>query len=100
VKRQILVRCAVGTCLMASIELFMATTPRNLAYSVPKIPEARPECIVETWVATNTANAPLERRLHTAVWTGTEMIVWGGYQGINLPGAGGTGGRYNPIANS
>jgi hypothetical protein len=25
-----------------------------------------------------TINAPSARNFHTAVWTGTEMIVWGG----------------------
>src|SRR4029077_1607779 len=45
-------------------------------------------------------NAPVGRRYHTAVWTGTEMIVWGGYEGFNGFGIGGTGGRYNPVANS
>ncbi len=32
------------------------------------------------------------RESHTAVWTGSEMIVWGGYSGDYLS----TGGRYNP----
>jgi hypothetical protein len=30
------------------------------------------------WTATNTSNAPSARYAHTAVWTGSEMIVWGG----------------------
>ena len=32
----------------------------------------------DSWTATSTANAPDGRLIHTAVWTGTEMIVWGG----------------------
>ena len=33
----------------------------------------------DTWTATNAdETAPTARRSHTAVWTGTEMIVWGG----------------------
>ncbi|HWH70679.1 MAG TPA: hypothetical protein VNT26_14920, partial [Candidatus Sulfotelmatobacter sp.] len=36
------------------------------------------------------------RRLHTAVWTGSEMIVWGGYGGSYLN----SGGRYDPTANN
>ena len=33
----------------------------------------------DTWTATSTgANVPAAREVHTAVWTGTEMIVWGG----------------------
>jgi hypothetical protein len=30
----------------------------------------------DSWTATSTANAPDERNQHTAVWTGSEMIVW------------------------
>ncbi len=54
-----------------------------------------------TWTALSTANIPLARAGHTAVWTGSEMIVWGGYY---YAGYGTTklndGGRYNPTANS
>jgi hypothetical protein len=32
------------------------------------------------WYSTSTLNVPSARWLHTAVWTGTEMIVWGGYK--------------------
>ena len=31
------------------------------------------------WVATSTTNAPTAREDHTAVWTGSEMIAWGGF---------------------
>ena len=47
----------------------------------------------DTWTATSTDEAPTERRYHTAVWTGTEMIVWGGDNNITCYD---TGGRYNP----
>ena len=33
----------------------------------------------DSWTATSTTNAPAARFYHTAVWTGSEMIVWGGY---------------------
>ena len=32
----------------------------------------------DNWTATSTTNAPEARSNHTAVWTGSEMIVWGG----------------------
>ena len=32
----------------------------------------------DSWTATSTTNAPDGRYGHTAVWTGSEMIVWGG----------------------
>jgi N-acetylneuraminic acid mutarotase len=46
----------------------------------------------------STANAPVARYFHTAVWTGNEMIVWGGSNGdgayLN------SGARYNPNSNT
>ena len=49
----------------------------------------------DMWTPTNTGlNVPTARSSHTAVWTGTEMIVWGGYDGHYLN----TGGRYIPVA--
>src|SRR5437588_5134609 len=49
------------------------------------------------WTSTSTTNAPSARDSHTAVWTGTEMIVWGGYAGL-FPSN--IGARYNPIADT
>ncbi len=40
-----------------------------------------------------TAGAPSPRSNHTAVWTGTEMIIWGGEDGSALLG---DGARFNP----
>jgi N-acetylneuraminic acid mutarotase len=50
----------------------------------------------DTWTATSTTNAPSARGFHTAIWTGSEMIVWGGFNGNDLN----TGGRYNPSSDS
>jgi len=50
--------------------------------------------IIDAWQPISTINAPSARRLHTAVWTGVEMIVWGGYVSIQ------TGGKYNPSTDS
>ena len=52
----------------------------------------------DTWTATNTSNAPMGRVAQTAVWTGTEMIIWGGADG--LFSVTNTGGRYNPNSDS
>src|SRR5436190_18217183 len=65
-------------------------------YTLPAISESPNGCIDNTWTATSTLNAPNGREFHTAVWTGTEMIVWGGYNGSALN----TGGRYNPSTDS
>jgi N-acetylneuraminic acid mutarotase len=50
--------------------------------------------LTDSWRPTAPVNAPRGRLNHTAVWTGTEMIVWGGYDtdGKSLT----SGGRYNP----
>ena len=52
----------------------------------------------DTWTTTSTINAPSPRGAHTAVWTGSEMIVWGGNTNSGL--SFNTGGRYNPGTNS
>src|SRR5262249_10819516 len=31
-----------------------------------------------TWTSTSTSNNPSARHVHSAVWTGSKMIVWGG----------------------
>jgi N-acetylneuraminic acid mutarotase len=52
-----------------------------------------------TWTATSTNNVPEARENHTAVWTGSEMIVWGGFNEFNFETLN-TGGRYNPNTDS
>jgi hypothetical protein len=51
----------------------------------------------DTWTDATTVNAPGARDHHAAVWTGTEMIIWGGF--IN-DGTTPTGGRYNPVTDT
>jgi len=66
-------------------------------YTLPIISDQPLECN-DSWTATSTANAPAGRYSHTAVWTGSEMIVWGGNEfGSDLLN---TGGRYNPATDS
>src|SRR5207247_1866566 len=55
------------------------------------LPEINP-CIDDTWTPISLINVPSARVNHTAVWSGSEMIVWGG-QGTSFLN---TGGRYNP----
>lgn len=63
-------------------------------YRLPEIAAVAAPCGGDAWTATSTTGAPSERLFHTAVWTGSEMIVWGG------SGGGNTGGRYNPATDS
>lgn len=51
-----------------------------------------------SWDVMSVAQAPSARERHTAVWTGTELIVWGGRDSQGLAVA--TGARYNPSTNS
>jgi N-acetylneuraminic acid mutarotase len=53
-----------------------------------------------SWTATAITNAPDGRTSYTAIWTGNEMIIWGGHAGDDLPYYFNTGGRYNPGADS
>jgi N-acetylneuraminic acid mutarotase len=48
---------------------------------------------IDSWYTTSVANAPGGRYGHTAIWTGSEMIIWGG-------GQDNTGGRYNPSSDT
>jgi hypothetical protein len=73
----------------------MAVASAN--YRLPVITSPSGGCIEDTWTPTSTTNAPDGRLGHTAVWTGSEMIVWGGGTNITLFN---TGGRYNPSTDS
>jgi len=58
--------------------------------------------VTNTWAATGVGpNVPSARDRHSAVWTGSEMIVWGGR--LSSPSVKETyrnGGRYNPVTDS
>jgi len=51
-----------------------------------------------TWIATTTTGAPAARASHSAVWTGSNMIVWGG-GGWNTSRYN-SGYQYNPSADT
>jgi hypothetical protein len=42
----------------------------------------------DSWTATSTTAAPSQRDRPTAVWTGTEMIVWGGESSSGMENTG------------
>src|ERR1041385_6850020 len=65
--------------------------PHQTTYDLPEISPLG--CADGTWTATTTVNAPEARETSTAVWTGSEMIIWGG---ATLNGDLNTGGRYTP----
>jgi N-acetylneuraminic acid mutarotase len=52
--------------------------------------------VSDTWTPTTVVNVPEGRDGHTAVWTGSRMVVWGGYGDSQLN----TGGRYDPVTDT
>jgi hypothetical protein len=67
----------------------------NTIYALPTISDATTGCTPDTWTNTST-HSPSARTGHTAIWTGSEMIVWGGGTGRSFN----TGARYNPSTDS
>ncbi|SUS07270.1 hypothetical protein DF3PB_4010004 [uncultured Defluviicoccus sp.] len=79
------VTCGTGACYLAGTTLCIDGVESD-------------SCAGDRWSPMSTVNAPSARDWHTAVWTGTEMIVWGGESpsGAFLS----DGGRYNPTTDS
>lgn len=50
----------------------------------------------DSWTLTSTSAAPSSRENHTAIWTGSKMIIWGGLHN----GCENTGGIYDPSSDS
>src|SRR6185436_11606300 len=55
---------------------------------------ARYSPAADAWSPVTLTGAPSPRDTHSAVWTGSEMIIWGGF--TDAAGALSTGGRYAP----
>ncbi len=62
--------------------------------SVGYVPIA-PVCFGEAWTPVSSSGVPSPRIDHLAVWTGREMLIWGGYDGSKWHQ---DGARYNPFA--
>jgi N-acetylneuraminic acid mutarotase len=54
--------------------------------------------ITDQWSPTSLTNVPAKRGQHSAIWTGTEMIIWGGDNVLN--GLLQSGSRYNPSSDT
>src|SRR6266478_4224279 len=86
---------AASTAASTGNRIGVTTNVDNARYKLPQI-SVPLDYGDDTWTAT--AAPPEIRESHTAVWTGSEMIVWGG-----IPGEGrclNTGGRYNPATDT
>ena len=53
--------------------------------------------VTDSWTTIESDGAPSPRHSHTAVWTGTHMLIWGGFGLTELET---DGGRYDPATNS
>ena len=73
----------------------MAAT--SATYTLPTVSNGSNGFTDDTWTAAGTINAPSRQYLHTVVWTGSEMIVWGGFDSSSYLN---TGGTYNPITDT
>src|SRR3972149_3996017 len=67
-----------------------AITLASVSFGLPALGTAQ-----DTWTTTSTVDAPSARLVHTAVWTGSTMIVWGGRSNLTS-GDVNTGGVYDP----
>ena len=91
---------AADTAASTGNRIRATTNVNDVQYKLPEISVAT-DCTDDTWTATTTVNAPDVRADQTAVWTGSEMIVWGGYNfNDNQLNTLNTGGRYDPATDS
>ena len=57
---------------------------------------ARFDPVYQGWTPVSDVGAPSARFHHTAIWTGSRMLVWGGETNVRL----GDGGLYDPAADA
>ena len=70
---------------------------RTNSFGTPRT-GGRYDPVADLWTPTNASEAPSARSGHTALWTGAEMIIWGGAD--RFFGEVATGGRYAPATDS
>ena len=84
--------------LKQTSQTYNRIVPAAATFILPIISDTPFGCLDNSWTATSNTNAPADRFDHTAVWTGTEMIIWGGtrdgFSNLN------TGGRYRPATDT
>jgi N-acetylneuraminic acid mutarotase len=94
---QLLVRSATGVQPEHASRISDQVTVFTASYILPTIEDPTGGCIDDTWTTTSITKVPDARLGHTAVWTGSEMIVWGGAASSGILS---TGGRYDPSTDS
>ena len=76
--------------------LVLSATDPNVALTDAGYVKLGVTATSDSWLKRSESSAPSMRNQHVAVWTGTEMIIWGGFNGDAL----GDGARYNPKTNN
>jgi N-acetylneuraminic acid mutarotase len=56
--------------------------------------------VTNSWGSISTSRAPSARQYHTAVWTGSRMLVWGGSDNDTNPSFFNSGSAYDPVHDS
>lgn len=74
---------------------YLAPTGDPLAYQTQNLGYAY-EPVRDTWRTFSTVGAPAPRLRHTAVWTGKDLLIWGGTEGLKNVLELADGGRYRP----
>jgi hypothetical protein len=72
--------------------------PRTTSQFVATSAGGRYDPVSDAWTALPVAGAAAQRTMHTAHWTGREMLVWGGMTNISSALLG-DGAGYDPVAN-
>src|SRR5438477_313600 len=52
---------------------------------------------IDSWTIITTNGGPTARRQHCAVWTGKQMLIWGGADTLGFPD---DAGSYDPVLNN
>lgn len=93
---------AGGQSAVASGGILLSEQPNNTSLlNAGYVQIGKLELVPEGWTnyasgPTNSGKLNMARANHSAVWTGSEMIIWGGYDGSYLD----DGARYNPALNT
>jgi len=89
------------TAVWTGIEMIIWGTMPSVVVECPWInPGGRYNPLTDSWILTPTIDAPIGRWYHTAVWTGSEMIVWGGVSPCRPNVWLRTGGKYKPTTDT
>jgi N-acetylneuraminic acid mutarotase len=81
----------------ATPSVVITPTLTRLLGAADAAPAATPAAAAKAWALLPASGAPSARIGESSVWTGKELIVWGG---LDSKGTLGSGARYNPTSNT